>query len=73
MIGGGNVAMDVARSARRLGAAEVHAFCLESRPEMPAHPWEIEEAEEEGIQIHNSWGPKEILGTKMARSPPSNL
>ena len=63
VIGGGNVAMDVARSARRLGASEVHAFCLESRSEMPSHPWEIEEAEEEGIQVHNSWGPKEIIGT----------
>ena len=60
VVGGGNVAMDVARSARRLGASEVHAFCLEARSEMPAHSWEIEEAEEEGIQIHNSWGPQEI-------------
>jgi len=38
VIGGGNVAMDVARSARRLGSTEVHAFCLESRAEMPSHP-----------------------------------
>jgi heterodisulfide reductase subunit A-like polyferredoxin len=62
VIGGGNVAMDVARTARRLGAAEVQMVCLEARHEMPAHPWEIAEAEEEGIQINNSWGPKEILG-----------
>jgi heterodisulfide reductase subunit A-like polyferredoxin len=61
VIGGGNVAMDVARTARRLGAQEVHAVCLESRPEMPAHTWEIAEAEEEGIKINNSWGPKEIF------------
>lgn len=61
VVGGGNVAMDVARSARRLGAPEVRAICLEARNEMPAHTWEIEEAEEEGITIHNSWGPKEIL------------
>jgi heterodisulfide reductase subunit A-like polyferredoxin len=60
VVGGGNVAMDVARSARRLGASEVHVFCLEARSEMPAHTWEIEEAEEEGIQIHNSWGPRAI-------------
>jgi len=60
VIGGGNVAMDVARSARRLGASEVHVFCLESRDEMPAHSWEIEEAEEEGVRIENSWGPQEI-------------
>jgi heterodisulfide reductase subunit A-like polyferredoxin len=61
VIGGGNVAMDVARTARRLGASEVKAVCLEARNEMPAHSWEIEEAEEEGIMIHNSWGPKEIF------------
>ncbi len=60
VIGGGNVAMDVARTARRLGATEVTAVCLESPEEMPAHPWEIEEAEEEGVQIKNSWGPTEI-------------
>ena len=57
VVGGGNVAMDVARTARRLGAREVEAVCLESRPEMPAHSWEIEEAEEEGVHIRNSWGP----------------
>ncbi|MDD5701011.1 MAG: FAD-dependent oxidoreductase, partial [Dehalococcoidales bacterium] len=62
VVGGGNVAMDAARTARRLGAAEVEAVCLESRPEMPAHTWEIEEAEEEGVRVHNSWGPKEIIG-----------
>ena len=61
VVGGGNVAMDVARSARRLGAAEVKAVCLEARHEMPAHTWEIEEAEEEGVEIVNSWGPKEVL------------
>jgi heterodisulfide reductase subunit A-like polyferredoxin len=62
VIGGGNVAMDAARTARRLGAEEVHTVCLESRPEMPAHTWEIEDAEAEGIQVHNSWGPKEMIG-----------
>ncbi|MFH1032389.1 MAG: FAD-dependent oxidoreductase [Chloroflexota bacterium] len=62
VIGGGNVAMDVARSLRRLGISEVTAICLESRKEMPAHPWEIEEAEEEGVVINNSWGPTEIVG-----------
>jgi heterodisulfide reductase subunit A-like polyferredoxin len=61
VIGGGNVAIDVARTARRLGVESVKAVCLESRNEMPANSWEIEEAEEEGIEIHNSWGPKEIL------------
>jgi NADPH-dependent glutamate synthase beta subunit-like oxidoreductase len=37
-------------------------FCLESREEMPAHPWEIALAEEEGVFIHNSWAPKKVLG-----------
>ncbi len=61
VIGGGNVAMDVARTARRLGASDVTAVCLESAEEMPAHPWEIEEAVAEGVKIMNSWGPTEIL------------
>ncbi|MEW5707185.1 MAG: FAD-dependent oxidoreductase [Actinomycetota bacterium] len=60
VIGGGNVATDVARSAKRLGAEEVKMFCLESDTEMPASPWEIEESYEEGIQIYPSWGPLEI-------------
>ncbi|NLW06545.1 MAG: FAD-dependent oxidoreductase, partial [Clostridia bacterium] len=55
-------AIDVARSARRLGATEVHLACLETRAEMPAHSWEIEEALEEGIILHNSWGPRRFLG-----------
>jgi len=62
VIGGGNVAIDVARSAVRLGASEVQLACLESRDEMPAHGWEIEEADEEGVVMHPSWGPKVILG-----------
>jgi heterodisulfide reductase subunit A-like polyferredoxin len=61
VIGGGNVAMDVARTARRLSAKEVTAICLEGAEEMPAHSWEIEEAVEEGVKIMNSWGPTEIL------------
>lgn len=56
------VAMDVARSALRLGAKEVHMVCLESREEMPAHDWEIEEAVTEGLMLHPSLGPKKILG-----------
>lgn len=61
VVGGGNVAIDVARSAKRAGAAAVHMVCLESRKEMPAHPWEIKEAEEEGIDISCSYGPRCIL------------
>jgi heterodisulfide reductase subunit A-like polyferredoxin len=62
VIGGGNVAIDSARSALRLGARSVRLFCLESRAEMPAHPWEIQEAEEEGVVITNSWGVGQVLG-----------
>ncbi|MCE5281052.1 MAG: FAD-dependent oxidoreductase [Deltaproteobacteria bacterium] len=62
VIGGGNVAIDVARTARRLGAADVHMVCLECPEEMPAHRWEIEEALEEGITFHTSRGPVEIYG-----------
>ena len=51
-LGGGNVALDCARSAVRLGA-EVHLACLESATEMPAHDWEIEAAVEEGVVLHN--------------------
>lgn len=62
VIGGGNVAMDVARSAWRQGAGEVQVVCLESRDEMPAWDFEVHEAEEEGIVIRNRLGPREILG-----------
>lgn len=92
VVGGGNVAIDVARSAVRLvqeaidfgtpaeegkslqpafdaarmamrsGAEQVHMVSLESRAQMPAWKGEVEEAEHEGIEIDNSWGPKEIVG-----------
>jgi formate dehydrogenase beta subunit len=61
VIGGGNVAVDVARTARRLGAERVTMVCLESRDEMPAWQWEIEETEEEGIEIMTSWGPASVF------------
>ena len=61
VIGGGNVAIDVARSAIRLNAETVDMYCLESRKEMPALEEEIEEALEENIAINNSWGPKRIV------------
>lgn len=61
VIGGGNVAVDVARTALRAGASSVSMYCLETRETMPAAGDEIEEAEQEGIGICNSWGPKEIL------------
>ena len=61
VVGGGNVAVDVARTALRAGSSGVTMICLESRPEMPAARDEVDEAEEEGICVMNGWGPKEIL------------
>lgn len=61
VIGGGNVAIDVARTATRVGASKVDMFCLESREQMPALLEEIEEAMEEDIVINNSWGPKRVV------------
>ena len=61
VVGGGNVAIDVSRTAWRCGGTDVQQFCLEQRHEMPATVEEIEEAEEEGIKINCGWGPKEIL------------
>lgn len=61
IIGGGNVAIDVARTSVRVGASKVELFCLESREQMPALEEEIEEALEEQIIINNSWGPKCIV------------
>lgn len=61
VIGGGNVAIDVARTAVREGAESVAMYCLEARNEMPALDEEIEEALVEDIVINNSWGPKRII------------
>jgi heterodisulfide reductase subunit A-like polyferredoxin len=62
VIGGGDVAMDAARCALRLpGVKSVRLASLESRDEMPAHSWEAEEALEEGVEFHNSWGPTKIV------------
>lgn len=61
VIGGGNVAIDVARSAVRCGAQQTAMYCLESRAQMPALEEEIEEALEEQITLHNGWGPARIL------------
>lgn len=61
VLGGGNVAIDVARTSSRCGSAEVSVYCLEARDIMPASEEEIAEAEEEGVKINCGWGPKEIL------------
>ncbi len=61
VIGGGNAAVDVAISTLRLGAEEATMACLESREEMPALPWEIDQAIEEGVKLMPSWGPHRVL------------
>ena len=61
VVGGGNVAVDVAMTARRCGAKEITMVCLESREEMPAHEWEIQGAIEEGVRLMPLWGPHRIL------------
>lgn len=61
VVGGGNVAIDVARSSVRCGANRVSMFCLESRDAMPASVEEVEEARVEGVEVNCGWGPKEIL------------
>lgn len=74
VIGGGNVAYDVARTvlrqeeydvsrtaARMAGVRQVNLVCLESLEEMPADTVEILEGQEEGVTRHNSWGPREVL------------
>jgi formate dehydrogenase beta subunit len=81
VVGGGNVALDVARTALRgpapmetaafdvarvavrLGARDVTVVALEARSEMPAHEFEIEEAEVEGIRIRHRLGPHRVLGS----------
>jgi len=61
VIGGGNVAIDVARVAVRAGGEKVSMYCLEKREEMPALEEEIDVAEKEDIFINNTWGPKRII------------
>lgn len=61
VVGGGNVAMDVAVTARRLGCPEVTMVCLEQRDSMPANEEEITRALEEGVLIRNGWGPREVV------------
>jgi NADPH-dependent glutamate synthase beta subunit-like oxidoreductase len=62
VVGGGNVAVDAARTARRRGASQVTMICLESREELPAFLEEIAAAEREGIEIVHRQGVKRILG-----------
>ena len=62
VIGGGNVAIDAARSALRLGARQVTIVYRRTREEMPAISREIEQALEEGVLLNTSWAPKRVLG-----------
>ncbi len=62
VLGGGNVAFDCARTAKRLGAKEIHIACLEERAKMTASTEEIEEAQEEGIQVHSAQTFERITG-----------
>lgn len=61
VVGGGNVAIDCARTASRFGAESVSMYALETKESMPAKADEVEEALEDGVIINNSYGPKEIL------------
>ncbi|MCB2189905.1 MAG: FAD-dependent oxidoreductase [Deltaproteobacteria bacterium] len=63
VVGGGNVAVDAARTAVREGAEKVTMVMLESEDECPASPWEIDEAREEGVEILHRWGVFEIKCT----------
>jgi heterodisulfide reductase subunit A len=62
VIGGGNVAIDSAMTAKRIGGEEVYIIYRRSREEMPAHAWEIDEAFEEGVQFLFLDNPIEIIG-----------
>ena len=62
VVGGGNVAIDAARVAKRSGATEVTMLSLETEDIMPASEEERREAREDGVVINPGWGPKEVLG-----------
>jgi NADPH-dependent glutamate synthase beta subunit-like oxidoreductase/Pyruvate/2-oxoacid:ferredoxin oxidoreductase delta subunit len=62
VVGGGNTAIDAARTAKKLGATEVIVLYRRSREEMPALPHEVAEAEKEGIKFHFLVAPKQIIG-----------
>jgi heterodisulfide reductase subunit A-like polyferredoxin len=68
VIGGGNVAVDAARTALRLRAGSVRVVSLESRDSMPAHPQEIEEAQAEGVAFQDECGVRRFEGQESVRS-----
>jgi NADPH-dependent glutamate synthase beta subunit-like oxidoreductase len=61
VVGGGNVAVDAARTARRLGAGQVTLVYRRTKTEMPAHPDDVDAAEQEGIEILTNWAPSQVL------------
>ena len=64
VVGGGNVAVDVAMSALRLGAAEVEMVSLEEKGRLPAHENELAEAMAEGVRLTTGWGPVKVIAAK---------
>ena len=62
VIGGGNVAVDAAMAALRLGGEQVTLACLEQLNEMPAYREEVENAVAEGVEVRPGWGPRRIVG-----------
>lgn len=64
VIGGGNVAIDVARTARRMGYQEVILTCLENQSQVPAFSWEVDAAVAEGVRLHFSMSPQKFLGRR---------
>ena len=61
VVGGGNVAMDVARTSLRVGFDEVNLLYRRTRKEMPASPWEVDAAEHEGVKFHFLVAPQEVV------------
>jgi glutamate synthase (NADPH/NADH) small chain len=67
VVGGGNVAMDAARMALRLGAEEVHLVYRRTEAEMPARIEEVEHAKEEGVRFHVLHAPRRVIGNAAGR------
>ncbi len=67
VVGGGNAAIDAARTALRLGAKEVHLVYRRTQDEMPAEAKEISEAQHEGVKMHFLAAPKQVVGTKSVK------
>jgi heterodisulfide reductase subunit A len=68
VLGGGNVALDVARAAVRMGTKSVSIVCLEEKDKMPAHDFEVREAEEEGVRLYTGVSAKRIYDNQAGES-----